>query len=219
LSRLFVTFEGVEGSGKTTQLRLLKQHLDARHIPNVSTREPGGTTLGNQIRSVILDPRGVEPTPLAELLLIEACRNQHVVEVIRPALEREEVVLCDRFTDATVAYQGYAHGIDRELIASLNSVCAGSLKPDVTFLLDCPVEVGLKRTEERMESGGGPAHENRFEMKELSFHQRVRDGYLRIAREEADRVHVIDGTKERDDIHREIRGVVDAKLQARKDAL
>jgi len=189
----FITFEGIEGCGKTTQVRLLAEFLKARGIPVQVTREPGGCPIADQIRSILLDGANRSMIPLAELLLYAAARSQHVSEVISPALAAGGVVLCDRFTDATLAYQGFARGLDQGLIVSLNILAAGDTMPHLTILLDCPVEIGLERAMSRINGTSG-AREERFELESLEFHRRVRDGYLHIASEEPDRFLVVDGT-------------------------
>src|SRR5262252_8658466 len=149
----FITLEGVDGSGKTTQLRLLEGALRGQGVDCLSTFEPGGTTLGRQIRQALLRVSDQKVEPLAELLLFAAARAQHVSELISPALESGQVVLCDRFIDATIAYQGYGRGIDLELINRLNQLATGGLKPDLTVVLDIPVATGLERAADRMGNG------------------------------------------------------------------
>ncbi len=141
----FITFEGIEGCGKTTQIKLLEQHLTEKGFKVLLTREPGGCPIADQIRAILLDAANSAMTPSAELLLYAAARSQHVEEVIKPALADDCIVLCDRFTDATVAYQGYGRGLDLDSIGYLNQLATSGLKPQLTILLDCPVEVGLKR--------------------------------------------------------------------------
>ncbi|HBG04647.1 MAG: dTMP kinase [Geobacteraceae bacterium GWC2_58_44] len=189
----FITFEGIEGCGKTTQLRLLKERLEAAGEKVTSTREPGGCPVADQMRAILLDAQNSAITPLAELLLYAAARAQHVQEVIVPALERGEIVLCDRFTDATIAYQGHGRGLDLETIAQLNRLATGGVEPKLTLLIDCPVQVGLSRALARIEAGSG-AREERFELESVRFHERVRDGYLALARAYPERFVVIDGS-------------------------
>ncbi len=189
----FITFEGIEGCGKTTQIRLLTERLKSRDIPVLLTREPGGCPIANQIRGILLDGENNSMTPLAELLLYAAARSQHVSEVISPALAEGCVVLCDRFTDATLAYQGFARGLDQKLIMSLNNIATGLAVPHLTILIDCPVEIGLERAISRINSTIG-AREERFELESLEFHRRVRDGYLHLAAREPDRFVIVDGT-------------------------
>ncbi len=176
---LLITVEGVEGSGKTTQCRLLADWLRSRGFRVSETSEPDGTVLGLAVRA-LFEKDGAAPTPLAEAFLFLAARQQHVAEVVRPALERGEVVLSDRYTDATLAYQGYGRGVDRRIVRELNALATGGIQPDLTLLLDLPAEVGIRRL------GGRPL--DAFERMGLAFHQRVRQGYLEIALEEADRV-------------------------------
>ena len=186
----FISLEGVDGSGKTTQLRLLADALAARGIACLSTFEPGGTTLGRQIRQALLRVSDQKVEPLAELLLFAAARAQHVSELISPALESGRVVLCDRFIDATVAYQGYGRGIDLELINRLNQLATGGLKPDLTVVLDIPVATGLERAADRMGNGEW----NRLDREPVEFHERVREGYEEIAKAEPSRVRVVDAS-------------------------
>jgi dTMP kinase len=182
----FITFEGVEGCGKTTQIRNLSRRLTDAGYRAVLTREPGGCPIADKIRSILLDADNQGMVPLTELLLYAAARAQHVAEVIRPALESDAIVLCDRFTDATVAYQHSGRGIDRPTIDALNRLACQSLRPDLTVLMDCDVALGLARAKSRIEASGGP-REERFELETLAFHQRVRDGYLQLAAGEAGR--------------------------------
>jgi dTMP kinase len=184
---LFITLEGGEGSGKSTQARYLRERLKRRNIPVTTVREPGGTPLGNRLRRLLK----FSPTPLtpeAELLLFNASRAQLVVDVIRPALDRGELVVCDRFSDSTTAYQGYGRGIPLEQVEAVNRAATGGLKPALTVFLDLPPEEGLKRhfaLRDRFERG--------FERKEvMDFHRRVRQGYLDLARKEPERWLTID---------------------------
>jgi dTMP kinase len=163
-------------------------------IPVRVTREPGGTPIGESIRTILLRPDNSEIAALTELLLYGACRAQHVRQVIWPALERGEVVLCDRFSDATLAYQGHGRGLDLDLVRQVNLTSSEGLCPDLTLLLDCPVEMGLERSWERLRIEGKTGEESRFEEEDVSFHERVREGYLDIARQNLHRFYVIDGT-------------------------
>jgi dTMP kinase len=182
----FITFEGVEGCGKTTQIRNLSERLVNAGFRTVLTREPGGCPIADKIRSILLDAGNQGMVPLSELLLYAAARAQHVAEVILPALASDAIVLCDRFTDATVAYQHCGRSIDRTTIDALNILACQSVRPDLTILMDCDVAIGLARAKSRIESSSGP-REERFELETLAFHQRVRDGYLQLATDEADR--------------------------------
>ena len=189
----FITFEGIEGCGKTTQLRLLKERLQGLGEQVTATREPGGCPIADQMRAILLDAGNSAITPTSELLLYAAARAQHVQEVIVPALERGEIVLCDRFTDATIAYQGHGRRLDLGTIAQLNRLATGGVEPKLTLLIDCPVEVGLARALARIEAGSG-AREERFELESVRFHQRVRQGYLGLAAAFPERFVVIDGS-------------------------
>ena len=191
--RLFITLEGIEGCGKSTQARRLVDRLEGAGVSCILTLEPGGTPIGKEIRRILLDSKNQDLSPLSELLLYEADRALHMEMVIKPALVKKKWVVCDRFFDATTAYQGYARGQDNELIRLLNEKASLGIRPDITFLIDCPVEVGLERALKRneiMEQGG----QDRFEREEMNFHQAVREGYLSIAENEPARFMVVDGT-------------------------
>ena len=205
---LFITFEGVEGSGKTTQIRRLKRYLTQKGIPCKVTREPGGCPIGERIRKVLLNPDHREMTPLSELFLYEASRTQHVKEVIEPLLKKGTVVLCDRFTDASIAYQGYGRKVDLNWVVRLNRLSSEGIKPDVTFLLDCPIDLGLKRAIRRNRALN-QEKEDRFEREKVQFHRRVRGGYLSIAKKEPQRVRVIDTRQTEERVFEKIRKIVD----------
>lgn len=205
---LFITFEGVEGSGKTSQIQRLKKYLTQKGIPCKATREPGGSPIGEKVRKILLNPEHREMTPMTELLLYEAARAQHVKEVLEPLLKKGGVILCDRFCDASVAYQGYGRRIDLKLVASLNRLASHGIKPDVTFLLDCPTAVGLNRALQRNRTLR-QEREERFEREEIQFHRRVRRGYLAIARKEPRRVKVIDTREGEEKVFEKIRKIVD----------
>jgi dTMP kinase len=212
---LFITFEGVEGSGKTTQIQRLKKYLTQKGIHCKVTREPGGCSIGEKIRKILLNPDHCEMVPATELLLYEAARAQHVKEVIKPFLEKEGVVLCDRFSDATLAYQGYGRRIDLKWIQRLNHLSSQGIRPDVTFLLDCPSDVGLKRAIQRNRRLK-QEREERFEREEIEFHRRVRKGYLAIARKEPRRVKVIDTRQGEEKVFEKIRKIVDNLTKGKK---
>ena len=215
-----MTFEGVEGCGKSTQMGLLKGYLEKKGKDVLCVREPGGTLLGERIRAILLNSCGEKVDPWAELFLYEASRAQLVNSVIKPALDTGKTVICDRFTDSTTAYQGYGRGLDIEAVESINRLASAGLKPALTIMLDCPAEVGLKRAFLRIESAaseagvgagaGAGGREDRFEKEEIDFHRRVREGYLEIAKKEPGRIKVINADREVRVIHREICGLVES---------
>lgn len=207
----FITFEGVEGCGKTTQVSLLKGYLESLGRKVMALREPGGTMLGEAVRPILLNS-GEEPIdPWAELFMYEACRAQLVKNVIMPALLNEgAVVICDRFIDSTVAYQGYGRGLDFEDIAGMNFLATGGLVPDLTILLDVDPEAGLKRASARIDSAIG-AREDRFEKEALAFHRKVRQGFLELACVYP-RFALVDGEREIPSIHKEICGIINGKV-------
>lgn len=188
----FITFEGIEGCGKSTQLARLAELLQGSGHRVRTTREPGGCPIADAVRRILLDSANHAMDCRSELLLYAAARAQHVAEVIRPALAAGEIVLCDRFSDATLAYQGYGRGLALALIEDLNRIATDGLVPDLTLLLDFPVETGLARARSRNSDRSGP-DEGRFEEESLAFHDRVRAGYLTLARNQ-DRFRVIDAT-------------------------
>lgn len=191
---LFITFEGTDGCGKTTQIELLKKYYEDMGRKVLVTREPGAKGLGVKLREILLNYDG-EVSPKCESFLFLADRAQHIDVIIKPAIERGEVVLCDRHTDSTVAYQGYGRELDIAQIKMLNNIATGDVKPDLTFVFDIDIETAQARVgkdKDRMESAG------------IEFFKRVRQGYLKIAESEPDRVRVIDGTKKIEDIHSEI---------------
>lgn len=186
----FITLEGGEGSGKSTQARFLVQFLRRAGRRVVHTREPGGTTIAEAVRRILLRPGG-RVAPMTELLLYEAARAQHVAEIIRPALDRGAVVVCERYTDATVAYQGFGRGLDRRQIARLNDTATGGLAPNLTFLLDVPVDRGLRAARsltKTISKGGRRLAGDRLEREPLAFHERVRAGYRALARQHPRRI-------------------------------
>lgn len=189
----FITFEGIEGSGKTTQIAKVAEFLRCQGYDIVTTREPGGCPIADAIREILLNPANDALENRAELLLYAAARAQHVAEVIQPALQQGQIVLCDRYTDATLAYQGYGRGLDLDLIEKLNILASNGCQPHLTLLLDMPHEAGLKRALER-NSVQNMTDEGRFEQESLNFHQRVREGYLSLAQRDPQRIRVIDAT-------------------------
>ena len=188
---MFITLEGIEGSGKSTQIENIVAFLKARGYECVTSREPGGTEIGAQIRGVLLDPRNSDMDPTVELLLYTADRVQHIRNVIQPHLAAGRVVICDRYFDATMVYQGYARGLDKEMIRSLHQLACGGLQPDLTLLFDLEPHLGLERAWRQINRGGRTQKETRFEQEKLDFHQAVRDGYLDMARLAPDRFRII----------------------------
>src|SRR6266704_817741 len=194
----FITFEGSEGCGKSTQVQLLATHLEILGVPFLVTREPGGTAIGESIRELLqFAPQSAGMTPETELLLFEASRSQLVREVIKPALERGDCVIADRFFDSTTVYQGVARKLDRKVVRQLNAFAVGDCIPDVTFLLD----VDLTTNQERMK---GPRRPDRMEQQSVEFYEQVRDGYLELAKWQRDRIVVIKGWQSPHDIEKEI---------------
>ena len=208
----FITFEGIEGCGKTTQVRLAFEHLKGRGIPCVMTQEPGGTPLGDRIRQILLNQGSFDIGPRAEALLFCAARAQHVESVIRPALGEGKVVLCDRFSDATIAYQGYGRQLGGDDVRRVIDFAAGTLNPDLTLLFDVAVEAGLERAWRRIARKKGPAPEDRFEREALAFHRRIREGYLALAEKEPVRFRVLDGSRDIAAVHRDVRDAIDGIL-------
>ncbi len=202
---LFITFEGGEGCGKSTQARALYRRVSASSIPVILTHEPGGTPFGEQARRSLKRISNSPLSPLAELFLVAASRVQLVEEVIRPSLEANTMVICDRYTDSTLAYQGYGRGIDLDTIQAINDIATRGLSSDLVILLDIPVEAGLARK--------GSAREDRFEREDLAFHQRVREGYLKMADADPGRWLVIDGALPKREIRSRIWERVDIMLR------
>jgi dTMP kinase len=189
---LFITFEGGDGSGKSTQVELLFKKMQILGVPAILTREPGGTPLGEHISDLLKWSKSVPMVPVAELLLFNASRAQLVETIIRPALAKGVVVICDRFTDSTIAYQSYGRGIPVDTVEEMNSIATGGLQPDLTILVDVPVTVGFGRKKDNKK--------DRFEDENIVFHERVRNGYLALAQSEPERFLVIDGTTGKDEI-------------------
>jgi dTMP kinase len=201
---MFITFEGIEGCGKTTQIKRLQKDLKNRKISCLITREPGATKIGLQIRAILLDQKNKKLDPRAELFLYLADRCQHVSEKIQPALALGQWVISDRFWDATVVYQGLARGLNLKLLNQLRSTILGSLWPDRTFLLDCPVAIGLARAWARINRSEQSKKESRFEKEATAFHEKIRQGYLALARKDPDRIKVIDATQGQNKIYQQI---------------
>jgi len=190
---LFVTFEGPEGSGKSTQIRLLYQALKGQGRPVLCTREPGGTPIGEQIRAVLHDLRNTAMLPETEVLLYSAARAQHVRRVIRPALARGEIVISDRYAESTLAYQGYGRGLDLGMLVTITQFATSGLTPQLVIYLDLDVVIGLQRKLSDQQSGRGEW--NRMDQLDVAFHRLVRDGYLKMAQGHPDRWLVVDATQ------------------------
>ena len=220
----FITFEGIEGCGKTTQIRMAGKYLKRHHISFIVTQEPGGTTLGKKMRKILLNRRGYNICAEAEALIFSAVRLQHVRDVISPALSKGKIVLCDRFSDSTLVYQGFGRGLGLDFIRGLNDFASAGLKPDLTIVFDLPAPIGLKRARERGEKREErrvrreecsspltphPSPEDCFEREDLEFHIKIREGYLLLAKQEPGRFRVIDGAKDIITINREVCSWVD----------
>ena len=197
---LFITFEGIEGCGKSTQAILLTESLRALGQSVLLTREPGGPRISEQIRSLLLNKKFTEMNRLTEVFLYMASRAQHTLEWIIPALKEGQVVICDRYYDSTYAYQGAAREIPETEIETINEIATTGLKPDVTYIIDVPVEIGL----DRLHNGTKAEDIDRLESEDIDFHRRVRTGYLKLAEIEPERLEVIDGTKSVEEIHQDI---------------
>jgi dTMP kinase len=208
LKGIFISFEGIEGTGKTIQSKMLYAHLLKKGYKVILTEEPGGTRIGLKIRGILLSIENKEMSPLAELLLYNASRAQHIKEVILPALKRGYIVITDRFSDSTVAYQGYGRRIDLNLVKSFEQSVTAGLKPDVTFLLDLNVETGLKRNR-------GINKTDRLELEDVKFHKRVRNGYLKIAAKEPKRIKLVDGSESIEQVQNKILKIITDFLRNR----
>ncbi len=209
---MFITLEGIEGSGKTSQMGRLQQFLEDRGVECVSTRQPGGTRIGENIRTILLDPSNSALVPSAELLLYMADRAQHIFELIKPSLAAGKTVLCDRYFDATLVYQGFARELNLELIRQLHKLLFDDLKPDITLLLDLSPQTGLERAWEQLNTGQRAGHESRFEAETIAFHEKVRAGYLELARLEPDRIQIIDAAQTYDQVFADISKVLSSMM-------
>ncbi|MEF2232035.1 MAG: dTMP kinase [Pseudodesulfovibrio sp.] len=210
---MFVTFEGIEGTGKTTQVARVREYFEAKGREVFLTREPGGSRVGRELRKMLLHVDNKDLTPVTELFLYLADRAQHVAQVIRPALEEGKVVLCDRFADSTVVYQGYGRGLETRVLQQLNEVAVDGLWPDLTIVLDIDPEIGLKRAMLRNLEKGVAKEEGRFEAEHLNFHKRIREGYLTWAALHRDRIRVIKASATPDEVFARVRDAVESALQ------
>lgn len=199
---LFITFEGLEGAGKTTQAERLQEHLEREGYPVLLTREPGGTVIGESLRELLADVRFEEMDPLTEVFLFAAARRQHVEQVIRPRLQEGTVVLCDRFADATLAYQGYGRGVHLTQIREIQSMCLWGLQPDLTFYLD--LEAHQSRARCRARYLGDESLADRLERSDPAFFERVREGYMDLARDESGRIRCLDAMGSLESLHQRI---------------
>ena len=204
---VFLSLEGIEGTGKTTQARLLSERLSDEGHDVVLTFEPGGTVIGSRIREILLLPEHLEMYAITELLLYNAARAQHLAEKILPAIKEGKIIITDRFSDSTVAYQGYARGIDMALIMSLDRLATGGLQPDLTILFDLDAETGLARNRDANKT-------DRIELEDIAFHRRVREGYLAIAKADPDRVSIVDAALPAAEIHALVWEIVKKRLKA-----
>lgn len=209
MAGFFISFEGIEGSGKSTQVTLLTQVLRSRGYEIIVTREPGGTPVGQVLRRLLLESSSSPLASSTELLLMLADRAQHVQEIVAPALRANKIVISDRFVDSTTAYQGYGRGVELALLAQLNTFACGGRMPALTLVLDLPVSEGLRRVRQRQSGTQGT---DRFEAESVAFHARVRIGYLEIARSDPQRVCILDAARPVEMIHQEILAVVQSRL-------
>lgn len=209
---MFITFEGIEGTGKSTQIALLDELIRSRGVSALLTREPGGSSLGQELRRLLLHLDNQDMAPPAELFLYLADRAQHVAQVIRPALAAGKWVLSDRFADSTVVYQGYGRGLDPKTLHTLNEVTVGGLWPDLTLLLDLPTETGLNRALARNLRDGKSREEGRFEAEALEFHRRVREGYLTWAALHRERIRVIPAQDSPEAVFQRVKALVEPLL-------
>jgi dTMP kinase len=200
-----ITFEGIEGSGKSTQIKLVAEYLIEKNVEFLITQEPSGTDIGRKIGGILFNREHHYMCAETEMFLFCAARAQHVRELIMPALKQNKVVLCDRFSDATFAYQGAGRGLEKKFINLVNDYSSLLLKPDLTLLFDLPVEIGLKRATERNNRLKEPSSTDRFERENMDFHRRIREGYLNIFQNEPDRFRLIDATRDVDTIQKEVR--------------
>ena len=207
---LFITFEGGEGAGKTTQIKAIAEWLNNQGIEVASTREPGGTPEAEKLRDLLVKRDGGNWTAEAEVLLFFAARHMHVTDVIKPALEKGKVVICDRFTDSTRAYQAYGHGQDLQFINKVNDLVLQGFEPDLTFILDIPAKDGLARSKRRQSEIGSDdaASEDRFEKMDIAFHEKLRQGFLAIAQNDPDRCFVIDALQKPDEITNRLQSLI-----------
>ncbi|OGW58141.1 MAG: dTMP kinase [Nitrospirae bacterium RIFCSPLOW2_12_42_9] len=210
---IFITFEGIEGCGKTTQAHLLAGYLEEQGYKVLKTREPGGTEISEAVREILLSNDFVKMHPHTEVLLYLASRAQHISDKIKPALEKGMIVISDRFSDSTFVYQCYVRGIDYQIVEEMNSFTTEGISPDITFVLDLEPEEGLRRAVSRNQKHS--RKEDRMEKESLEFHQKVREGYLKMAERYPDRIHVISSNRDKTEVQEEIKGIVGRILSQR----
>ena len=208
---IFISFEGIEGTGKSTQSRLLSEHLRAKGFSVTRTEEPGGTPISLKIRELLLSLDSRDMDPVTELLLYNASRVQHIRKVISPALQRGDIVITDRFSDSTIAYQGYGRGISLELLDSLDLISTNRMRPDITILLDLDVETGLKRNREINKN-------DRLELEDIAFHQKVRKGFLALLAKEPERIKLVDCSVSLEDVHTKIVKIIEVFMESRSSS-
>ena len=206
----FISLEGGEGSGKTTQINHLAEMLSGRGYDVITTREPGGVPEAESIRKLLVQRDGGHWNAMAEVLLLFAARSIHIEKLIKPALDAGKIIICDRFTDSTIAYQGYGRGLDIEKIREIEQISIGKFTPDLTFILDIDVKVGLARSNARLTAQNNT--EDRFERMDIDFHKKLREGFLEIARKNDDRCYIINAAQSIDNIFDEIKNITLAKL-------
>ncbi|HKI82155.1 MAG TPA: dTMP kinase [Pseudodesulfovibrio sp.] len=207
---MFITFEGIEGTGKSTQINRVREYFEAQGREVFQTMEPGGSRIGRDLRKMLLHVDNKEITPFTELFLYLADRAQHVGQIIRPELDAGKVVLCDRFADSTIVYQGYGRGLDTVMLRELNEVAVDGLWPNLTIVLDIDPEIGLKRATLRNIKDGKAKEEGRFEAEHLSFHNRIREGYLTWAAFNRERMRVVNASGTPDEVFAQIKAVIEA---------
>jgi len=210
----FITIEGIEGAGKSSLIEALKNTAEAKGHQVLCSREPGGTELGAAIRKLLLESNQSPPCPLAEVLLFAADRAQHVQKLLRPALEQGKIVICDRFIHSTLAYQGFGRGIDLDLLSTLNELATSGLKPDLTLLLDLKPETGLARARKRADQGAEETEGgwSRFEQEQLDFHNKLRAGFLELAKDSSQNIKIINAEAQQDEVHDQAKKIVEGIL-------
>ncbi|MEZ7892372.1 MAG: dTMP kinase [Candidatus Wallbacteria bacterium] len=209
---IFITFEGPEGSGKSTQSNMLYEYLKNRNHDVITTFEPGGTPIANQIRSVILSRENIKMTPECEMFLYAASRSQHVREIIVPKIESGGIVICDRFTDSSIAYQGFGRELGYDRVSEIQKIATGGVMPDLTIMLDIETEIGLERTFNKRNPNKIESSADRIELENITFHKKVRDGYLKLASMFPERIKVLNANEDPKAIFEKIKTLITAEL-------